>query len=98
MRNLIALVTIAAATAVAVPGHANDKSMMQNDKNGIFKHYFSKIDTDNDGFITQAEHNSFATQMFTEGDSNKDGKLSMAEVKDQKAKEKQEYKDEKHVR
>ena len=67
---------------------------MAHDHEGKVDHYFSKIDVNNDGSISKAEHESFANVMFVETDTNKDGALSKNEVMAQKKKEKERMKSE----
>lgn len=42
--------------------------------------YFDRMDVNNDGMISKAEHDSFANAMFVEADTNSNGSLSKDEV------------------
>ena len=41
---------------------------------------FAKLDTNNDGLISRAEHTAGAQQMFAELDANRDGAVTAAEM------------------
>lgn len=83
MKNTLILLGLAAAF-VASPALANDKHAGSD-------HYFAKIDTNSDGFISKAEQDAFGNKKFAEMDANGDGKLSKAEVDAHKAKWKKEH-------
>lgn len=59
------------------------------------EHYMMKIDTNKDGMISEDEHEDFGEKMFMEADTNKDVMISKDELKAQKLKEMEEYKDDK---
>lgn len=57
-----------------VPDHATSR-----DHDTMVSHYFDKMDTNNDGYISVGENNIFAKQKFVEADMNDDGYISMNE-------------------
>ena len=62
-----ALVCTACLASAAFAGEDKDK-------------HFKKMDTNNDGQITRAEHAAGAKQMFSECDANRDGQVTAAEM------------------
>lgn len=85
--SLLAITTTGAVAATHTM--SNDKMMMSDDAKATMmtKHYFAKIDTNNDGMISKAEHDAFGEQMFTNADTNGDGMISMDEMKAMKMQE-----------
>jgi Ca2+-binding EF-hand superfamily protein len=61
-----------AAAVLAVPGFAGDKD---GDK-------WKSMDSNNDGFITQAEHAAGARQMFEKMDGDRDGRVTSTEMQE----------------
>ncbi len=87
-------VYLAAASAMALlfaaPAMANEGDMKEKTS-----HYMQKIDTNNDGKISKAEHDAFGDKMFTDADTNDNGEITEAELTAAKEKEKAEWKAEK---
>ena len=96
MKKLL-IATAVIAIAATAPALAADKMMMSDDAKATMmtKHYFSKIDTNNDGMISKEEHTAFGEKMFAEADANGDGNISMDEMKAMKMKEMADMKAEK---
>lgn len=94
MKKLYVLTLLAAIFALPTLASANtEKSDAKSDAKA--EHYFSKIDTNNDGVISEEEHQKASDDMFNKADANKDGKVTKAEFEAAKKAEKAEWKSEK---
>lgn len=85
MKKAIALAVLMAASVS--PALANDEHMDQK-----IQYWFNKMDTDNNGSITKAEHDTVGTAMFGDADTNDDDMLTIDEFKTHKMKEMDEMK------
>ena len=85
MKKAIALAVLMAVSVS--PALANDEHMDQK-----IQYWFNKMDTDNNGSITKAEHDTVGTAMFGDADTNDDDALSIDEFKAHKKKEMDEMK------
>ena len=85
----IALAALA-VMMMAQPALANEKHM-----DAKAQAWFSKMDSNSDGKVTQSEHDAFGDNMFKEADTNSDNALTLDEMKAAKKKEKAEMKNDK---
>lgn len=97
MKRTLTLASMLALFAAPALAHDHDKSMHGDKMHGgkmeqKVDYYFNKIDTNNDGMITKAEHDAFGNRMFTEADTDKNGSLSREELEAAKMQEKQQWK------
>lgn len=66
-------------------GSMQNSSTMMHEHDKMMDHGMSKMfdamDTDHDGYVSQAEHAAFMATMFRKADANGDGKLSKEEMR-----------------
>lgn len=66
-------------------GSMQNPSTMMHDHDKMMDHgmsrMFDAMDTDHDGYVSQAEHAAYMDAMFKKADANGDGKLSKEEMR-----------------
>lgn len=83
-----AVLMAALAAFVATPALANDPAKMD----AKIDEKFSKMDTDGNGSISEAEFTSAKAEKFSEADTNGDGMISKEELKAAWEHKKEEHK------
>lgn len=88
MKKALAIAAVLAVGSAPALANVHDEGDMQKKS----AHYFSKMDKNGDGSVSQAESDEYGRQLFTQADANKDGKLTSQEWMDHKKKEKEAWK------
>lgn len=87
MKAQLTLAALCAVLIFSAPALANEKSMTD-----MATMMFNKMDTNNDGKVTKAEHDAFGTKKFDDADTDNDDTLSLSEMQAHMVKEKSGHK------
>lgn len=86
MKFVTALTLALATVCVGSPVFADQQAEKKHRHHHRLEHYFNRVDTNQDGFISQQEQLDFSSQRFLAADENGDGMLTREEMKKMRGK------------